>query len=574
MSAAEGAAARLPATPAPVTGGRRWSSIKRAPRPPESPSSPPSILLQALLLVLAAALSGFTILQGIAPHDEGLMLQAAGRIAGGQWPYRDFWMNYPPGQALLLAGLQELFGPSLLAWRVLVTALDAVIALLAYRLARRRAPELYALVAWIAVAGAMAYPSLPEPNPTALALAFGALLAARARPASAGALAGLACFFRLEIGVAAIIGVLLDAPRGGRGRALAAAIVAAALTLGPFFAVAPGAMLHDTLGFYGIQGLQRLPFPFSYHGPLKPSKLIEFYIPLILVAGAALWAAATAGGLWTLFGPARRRREPVRVGRPGVALEGARIGRGWAGRDRAVARTRTAVAELGAWSPVPLALVGLAYLLGRTDEFHLVPLAAVLPVMLAWAAPAARPLALKGALILALALIAIHGLERRAGQARHPPALAAVPGPAGDGVQTSPDDARDLAQLEHELGVLTRPGVPIFVADPRFDLVHAGDPLLYVITGHPNPTRYDVMQPGVVTTAPVQREMIDSLERSHTRVIVRWLDPRATLVEPNGAGRSSGVNLLGRWIAANYRDVASYGYYQVLVRRGTRGALG
>ena len=40
---------------------------------------------------------------------------------------------------------------------------------------------------------------------------------------------------------------------------------------------------------------------------------------------------------------------------------------------------------------LPLALVGLAYLLGRTDEFHLVPLAAVLPVLLAGVVGAGVP---------------------------------------------------------------------------------------------------------------------------------------------------------------------------------------
>ena len=52
------------------------------------------------------------------------------------------------------------------------------------------------------------------------------------------------------------------------------------------------------------------------------------------------------------------------------------------------------------------------------------------------------------------------------------------------------------------------PGHPIFVANPRFDLVNVGNPLVYVLVGRPNPTRYDVMQPGVVTTAPVQREIV------------------------------------------------------------------
>src|SRR5262249_32657313 len=130
----------------------------------------PSVTRQLVLLVLAAALSGFTILQGISPHDEGLMLQAGARLASGQWPYRGFWSNYPPGQPLVLALLQLVFGGSLLAWRVVGTLTDATIALLAYRLARRHAPESYALGAWLAVAGAMAFPANPGPNPPALAL--------------------------------------------------------------------------------------------------------------------------------------------------------------------------------------------------------------------------------------------------------------------------------------------------------------------------------------------------------------------------------------------------------------------
>ncbi len=86
-----------------------------------------------VLLVLAAALSASTIWRDIGPHDEGLMLQAAHRIAGGELPYRDFWWNYGPGQPLLLGP----FDRSLLAWRIIRVALDATVALLAYHLARR-----------------------------------------------------------------------------------------------------------------------------------------------------------------------------------------------------------------------------------------------------------------------------------------------------------------------------------------------------------------------------------------------------------------------------------------------------
>ena len=304
------------------------------------------------------------------------------------------------------------------------------------------------------------------------------------------------------------------------------------VTLAPFFITDPGAMVHDTVGFLGIQGLQRLPLPLDYAGSLRPTKLLEFYFPVILLVAAAVCAEA-------LTVSRREERE---------------------GRDR----DRTAL------SLVPLGLVGVAYLIGRPDEFHLLPLSAVLAVILACAAAAARHGALRAVLTVGLAAIAIAGLERRAGQALHPPAAAAVPGGAGAGVHTTPADARSLRRLIATVRRLTRPGQPIFVANPRFDLVRVGDPLLYVILGRPNPTRYDVMQPGLVTTAFVQREIIGSLRRSHTRLVVRWLDPTASAREHDGAGRSSGVHLLDRYLAAHFRRYATYGYYEVLVRGGSR----
>src|SRR3954452_23821509 len=115
----------------------------------------------ACLFAGAAALSACTLLRGIGPHDEGLMLQAASRIADGQWPYRDFWFNYGPGQPLLLAPVAH----SLLGWRLVRVAIDAAVAVLAFALVRRTERLWLAALAGVAVAGAMAWPATPGPNP-------------------------------------------------------------------------------------------------------------------------------------------------------------------------------------------------------------------------------------------------------------------------------------------------------------------------------------------------------------------------------------------------------------------------
>jgi hypothetical protein len=379
----------------------------------------------------------------------------------------------------------------------------------------------------------MAWPTGPGPNPAALALVLGALLLARSRPATAGALCGLAAFFRPELGAAGALSVALSgggtpaASSPGRGgdprsrgaharRALLSALgVAVGLYAVPF-AVAPGDLLRDTIGFLGVQDLQRLPLPLRYRGGADPNKLLEFYLPALLLAGAALWAL--------------RRRAP--------------------------------------WL-APLIAVGVLYLVGRPDEFHLVPLSALLSVALALAAAEERSRWWRVALVGALGLIAVHGLERRAGQLLHPPALAAVPAPAADGVRTSPADARALAALLGRLRALAPPGTPIFVAPPRFDRVRVGDPLLYVLADRPNPTRYDVIQPGVVTTRRVQDEMVRDLRRARPPVLVRWLDPRARASEPNGSARSSGVTALDDYLRATYGRPRRFGPY-VLYTVATR----
>jgi hypothetical protein len=298
------------------------------------------------------------------------------------------------------------------------------------------------------------------------------------------------------------------------------------VALAPFAIVARGEMFDQLLGFAGIQGLQRLPLVPGLHVGADPNKLLELLFPLLLVLAVVVWIA------WAAW------RRP----------------------------------EVCAWALAPLIAVGLAYLLARADEFHLLPLSAALAVAVALAAARERAIAAKVALGIALAVIAMHGLDRRAGQLRHPPRLAAIPGTVAGGVRTTPADARALRRVLRTVRRRAPPGRPVLVAPPRFDRVRVGDPLLNVLLRRPNPTRYDVMQPGVVTTAKVQREMARDLVRSRAPVVIRWLAPAARLREPNGSARSSGVRILDRTIRARYRRLVRYGDYLILVRRRASSA--
>ena len=512
----------------------------------------------ALLFAGAALLSGITLLDGIQPNDEGLMLAAASRIADGQVPYSDFWWFYPPGQPYLLAGLWELFGPSLLVWRLVRVLCDAGVAVLAYALALRGgASTRLALASWLTATLAMAYPTGPHPFPLTLVLALAALLLFERRPLVAGALAGMAAAWRIEFAAYLVLGIVLAYCVKGEGflrqagSFLGAAAAAALLLYAPVVAAAGLGDSWDLLVRYPIEDFgeyQSLPFPFDYDGPLNTGSiggffsdsaenLLLFYLPLALVLGLA-------GSLLALGLRFRRER----------------------------------------WAQVASAVfaIGMAhYLITRPDVFHTAPLAVMVAVLAAWAITdwreteprAARersPLrvaALAGAVLSvgALAYAIIEGLDRRWLELRTDYAELRLPVADGVRVRTAERAALERA-VRHVRGRVPE-GRPIYVGTRRSDLVSSGYPLFYVLAGRPNPTRYDIQAPGVVTSAPVQREIVRDLESTRTQLVVRWTDPLSAVREPNRGGEPTGITLLDDYLRREYLQEARYGDFVILERR-------
>ncbi|MFM8883697.1 MAG: hypothetical protein ACKOH7_02690, partial [Solirubrobacterales bacterium] len=229
----------------------------------------------AILLVAGLVVCSVTALRGIQPNDEGLMLQAAARIASGELPYRDFWWFYPPGQPYLLAGLWKLSGPSLLDWRILRVIANAVVALMAWRLALRRSTPPLALLAWAVALLAMAYPSGPHPFPLALAFALGALLLFERHPVWAGVLVGACAAWRLEFAGYLGLGILLAlaispeaaSRRCGIPRVLGASVLTALILDLPVVVPAGVGNSWELLVRYPLTEFgdyQGLPFPLAY----------------------------------------------------------------------------------------------------------------------------------------------------------------------------------------------------------------------------------------------------------------------------------------------------------------------
>jgi O-antigen/teichoic acid export membrane protein len=477
---------------------------------------PPWVVVGALWLA-AALVSGFTLLRYIGPLDEGLLMQAATRLADGQWPWRDFSWPYGPGEplAVMLAG--KAFGPSLLWWRLLRVAADATVAVLVWALVRRAAGPRWALTAFAAAAVTAAQPASANPTGPALAFALAAvLLATRARPVWAGVLAALAGFWRPDMGVVAALAAaatLAASDRNPRGaaRALLAALAAGLLLYVPFAVAAGPGRVWTALVVQSTQdgAWWRLPFPAGLdgHGSL-PAQVKDF----------AAWLLPYAA-IVTIVLAVRRARAA-----PGLLI---------------------------------LALGALVYYLSRADEEHAQALLVVACALAAFARPR---LVLAGV----LGLLLVVGAANRASALLRPPDLAVLRVEGAAGVRVPPADAAALPRVVGLVQRLVPPGQPIYVAPRRSDLVTFSDPLLHFLVRRPNVLHRDAL---LQARPPEQRKIVAALRRARPRAVIRWTAPASAQPEPNRRGRPSGSRALDAYLAGAYRRVAAYGDYEVLAPR-------
>jgi hypothetical protein len=492
--------------------------------------------LAVVLWLAAAAISAFTIKRYLEPFDEGLLLQAATRVADGQWPYADFTWGYGPGQPLLVALLFETFGESVLGWRVVRVGADATIAVLIWRLAGRAAGPRWALAAWAAAAFTAAQPTSATPTTVALALGLGALAVAVDARAGwavvAGGLAALAAFWRPDFGAvaAAAVVVALLVRREPRAAAVAAATAAggAALLYAPFaIAAGPGTLWDVFVADPAREGgWWSLPFPTVYDGPLRTwpadalatdlKDLLAYELPLAAVVALAAAALAVA---------VRRGAEPVVAG----------------------------LLVLAAGSTV--------YLLSRPDEFHAQPLLLVCCALTVAVLAARPPRALAAVLVAALALLLTVGVANRLSALLLPPDLEPVHLPGVPGIGVPEAEARALPPLAALVQRLVPPGEPIYVATRRSDLVTLSNPLVHFLVRRPNVLARDV---SLQARPAEQARIVAALERARPRAIVRWTDPISARPEPNPRGRPSGSRALDEYLARAYDVRARFGEYEVL----------
>lgn len=537
----------------------------------------------AFVLGLLAAFLGQLAATGtsLRAYDEGLVLYGAARVAHGDMPYHDFWSMYGPGSFYVLAGLNRLFGESVLLGRILDAAARAGVIVLLYGLIHRRGGRVSATVAaaiaFLILAADRDYlfPALPATGFVLLTLCL--LDTALRRPgtpspwawAFAGAAAGATFLFRPDFGVgvmAACLWALLIplAPKSDRTRPVGAAAVA--FLAGGCAVVAPlfGWLLTRGSAWDLYDNLVRIPMQVYV-----ANRGLPFPRPLATLTAAV--NGSSPGRIWELA-----VYLPPLVAVAGISLAFLRRRRWRAAPSKVEWNAKERLLEASLVALLMLCAKGAV----RVEVLHMLP---ALIVAIAIVGMECGRLRLESnrawhVTLMGTGLLAASGLAAAALRAQQmtryggqPPALVFADWP-----QCANADNRRLGCFRMDadrsaalryLKLHAKTGDLLYVGAGRHDKLFANNVELYFLSGLPAATKWAELHPGVQTRAEVQKIMIAEMQAHPPAFVVRntvW-DNRH---EPNASRFSSGVTLLDDYLRLHYVPDFVSGPISVSVPRG------
>jgi hypothetical protein len=541
----------------------------------------------AIGIVSIVLISCLVLFLGMSRHpiayDEGLVLTAAMRVAAGQLPHRDFYVNYGPAQFYMLAGLFKLFGESILVERLFDLVLKALVVASVYTIAstycRRSVAVCTSVITlfWIYglnFSGSNIIPvSLLNLIGSALILPVFLHSVSTRRMFTSGAVAGLAVLFRYDTGLA-LVGIqafllitaiyLRDESR--RLRTFASTfwpylLGLALLTLPPalyYLSVAPVYPLaRDIVLFSGryYHRNRNLPFPGI---SLRTVDNLEIYLPIV-VAAISLYVAVALQLQRRARGALNSQNISEDQNLQGFLLTFGLLA--LAMYCKGLVRVSLGQMYL---SIVPSFLL-IAVLFQR--RFFFPRLGRISIVCFVWLSV----LATTWATLHVVKLLYVHHLsvlERMLSVSRgtspeNQTAWCKIANPLTTGFCFLPEE--DRIQTIEFIDSHTRPDEELYVGTTKHDRIFANDNLTYFATQRMPATRWSHFDPNLQNSHDIQTQMIHELEVNAPPYIV--LDSEFdSMREPNDSAMSTGVTLLDEYLGRKYRRAETFGEMSVWQR--------
>jgi len=509
-------------------------------------------------------------------YDEGFIVFNATRVLGGDVPYKDFGIVYPPGQFYAVAAIFKAFGTTLLAARIYDTVVRFVIVIAVYLITKHEGHahilSLLACTTTVLLLGSarfFTYPVFP-----ALALCLLSILSLLEYSDTGqrrwlllnGTLIGIATLFRWDIGLYAGISVVSTVSLfhffsvAQESKSLIKALFAASklviLVLGGALAIALPCYGHLSLiSGFGNLWAQVVVFPTtSFHMRWLP------YPPPIPTFFAALINLSTFRSAYSELLSWLRFYLPL-----------ATFGTAFSYFGYSLLSKRTTTFAKRYFGSTALCIFGVllfAQALGRYDYIHVIPTSIVaFLVIVSLVNYVALNFQNRVNVSILVLLIALGTLYFYA-PIRY--LLSSIGNYSPLGCYSYTDRAScvylssDQEQAVEYIRAHTQKGEAIFVGNRRHDLIWINDIGFYFLSDRPSATSYHDLVTGVVTTLPVQKIIAHDIQSKNVNCIVLVNIPESG--EPNASTISSGVYYLDDFIRSEYAQVAEFGNYEIRER--------
>jgi hypothetical protein len=496
--------------------------------------------------VILLTLSSF--IKPLGLYDEGFSLTNALRILNGDIPHRDYWAAYPPGTSFTLAVAFSLFEPSLIVARFVNLGWTLILLFSMFFCLKRFAPIQIRLSVvtlaclWVSAAIYPSYSVLPALALTFLALAFlvgGIKAEGSACSIIGGCLAGSITLFRHDISgylfVSLVFSLLVCAvirplsrgePEFKKAALFILSFLVTAILLLSIMLIKVGGenFFQQAILFpaTGMREYRHLPVPgfFNFFQSWKTQWLLAWIVPIgVFIGYVHIFISRQKNSLFTQM----------------VICMFALM---------AILLTMQAHNRFDLPHAAPSMLFLLCFFIAAID------------------AKPQKASIIRNSIgitfIMAFSLfsmsITIKGIDWSSVSrcVAHPKNIFCIP------VDSNQIEVVDF--INHNA---TQDDY-VFVGNTYHDRIYINDASLYFLLRKPIPIKWNEMHPGIVTTKPVQEEIVHALNTKQVRfvVLVDMPEPR----EENLSSISSNVHLLDNFIKDNYSSVFSSTKYSILKR--------
>lgn len=510
------------------------------------------IMLLACVLLLIAIKTPFVV------YDEGFAVFNATRIINGDIPYKDFWSIYPPGQFYTLAILFKSFGTTLFVSRIYDTVVRLLIVFSVWLIAEKITshPQKYFAVITTALllgsAGFYSYAVFP-------ALALGLLgistllryldTGQRYFLFLSGFFLGLTFFFRLDFGLyfglsvfaTIILNYLLNIRQENASSIrmlftlseisiMTGIISIVVVTIYGYLGILSGFtnLLEHVVIFPAtmFRSMRWLPYPTLLPTLSNFLEWIRFYFPM-LVYGV---------GFFSYVNDLRKKRIILNTqyfGKISVFILG-------------VFLFAQALSRYDYIHIIPTSLMATLVVYSTTSSILLKSPILIIRLM--------RVLVFSGFISLYIVLPTII-LAYYIRDFSPLGCYSQIEKASCVYIDKNQEDAIDYIKAH------TNENESIFVGNQRHDTILINDIGFYFLSARQSSTKYSELHPGVATTLPVQKSIVQSIELRSVKWIVLVQVPEST--EPNASAISSHVTYLDEFILSNYSLVKEFGNYQI-----------